>query len=70
MSKNSGLPPKPLLEEEIKEILRGSYREEGVEKWFQRPRTWLDGRTPQQVLDDYEQLSLHVQSLLDAGLAT
>ena len=41
--------------EEIAQILIGSYTPEGVEAWFHRPRTWLDGKTPQQILDSGNQ---------------
>jgi hypothetical protein len=30
--------------------LRGAYNETGVRRWFERPRTQLDGREPQQLL--------------------
>jgi hypothetical protein len=34
----------------IKVILRGAYTEEGAEKWFDRRRTQLDGKTPNEAL--------------------
>jgi len=37
--------------DELAHILTGSYTKEGVEAWFHRPRTWLDGKTPQQIID-------------------
>jgi hypothetical protein len=36
----------------LRVILRGSYTEEGVEKWFDRPRTQLDGKTPNEILKE------------------
>jgi hypothetical protein len=31
--------------------LRGAYNDAGVRRWFERPRTQLDGRAPQQLLE-------------------
>lgn len=36
----------------IVSALRGSYNEYGVRRWFDRPRTALDGRTPADVIAD------------------
>lgn len=40
------------VREEIKEYHKGSYTESGIEKWFNRPRITLRGRTPNQILND------------------
>ena len=37
--------------EKINEILRGSYAEEGIPHWWNRPRGQLDGRTPAEAWD-------------------
>lgn len=38
------------IKEEIIEYLKGSYTETGIEKWFNRPRSALKGRTPSDIL--------------------
>ena len=54
-------------QEELSEMLAGSYTPKGVERWFGRPRFWLKGQTPQEVLDsgDAERIQLlkdHLQT--------
>ena len=56
--------------EELIQMLAGSYTAKGVERWFERPRFWLKGQTPQEVLDsdDPERIQLlkdHLQ--MDSG---
>jgi len=34
----------------ILDSLRGSYNEQGIERWFMRPRRQLDGRAPAEVI--------------------
>lgn len=36
----------------IGRMLQGSYNEQGIEQWFARPRQELDGKTPQEMLED------------------
>lgn len=58
--------------------LAGAYNHIGVRRWFDRPRTGLDGRTPRQVLrggwqpddQDVERARLLAAALAGAGGAT
>jgi hypothetical protein len=70
LEKLKNLEGLPKTKEEIKEILQGSYTEKGMDLWFERSRAWLGCRSPQQVLDDYEALMVHVKQLQGPGLAT
>ena len=59
----------------IVSALRGSYNEYGVRRWFDRPRTALDGRTPADVVagaddeDEFRQVVALADDLLGAGSA-
>tara|TARA_B100001109_G_C18537950_1_gene323753 strand:+ start:376 stop:570 length:195 start_codon:yes stop_codon:yes gene_type:complete len=64
-----------MTKDEMISILMGSYTPSGVEKWFDRPRSWLQGKTPQEVIDsgDVELLGRiinHLEGLQGPGLAT
>jgi hypothetical protein len=55
--------------EELVKMLAGSWTPKGVERWFVRPRSWLDGQTPQQILDSgdpegIQMLKDHLQTYL------
>jgi hypothetical protein len=39
------------IEVELRETLAGSYSAQGADRWFDRVRAKLDGRTPRQVLE-------------------
>jgi hypothetical protein len=45
--------------------LRGAYNDAGVRRWFERPRTQLDGRAPRELLDgDWDPEEVAPQAVL------
>ena len=48
-------PPKVIEQitdkELLSEMLRGSYSPKGVKQWFEHSQSWIEGATPQEVLD-------------------
>jgi hypothetical protein len=47
--------PKP-TKKQVNEILKGSWTPRGVQFWWDRPRTQLDGRTPREAWPDDPEL--------------
>lgn len=38
---------KEITKEEVNECLKGSYDDEGIRRWWERPRVGLNGHTPE-----------------------
>lgn len=64
-----------MTKDEMIIVLQGSYTPNGVDKWFDRPRSWLMGKTPQEVIDSgdielLDRIANHLRALQGPGLAT
>lgn len=59
---------RPKMLNEIQEILKQNYTNEGMVQWWERPHVKLDGRTPYEVWHDHDyQKVLELALSLEAG---